>query len=425
MLALVDGDNFFVSCERRRAPSLMGKPIVVLSNNDGCIISRSNEVKRLGVKMGAPYFKVKHLLQQNKVHVFSCHFEYYAIVSRQLKEALLQFSPSVEIYSVDEAFVDLTGFERRNLKCYGEQMAVSILKDCQVPVSIGIAPSKTLAKVAAEFAKKENNNTPQDKVFYLPDYDTAKPYLDLLPIGDVWGIGWKLAPQLKNIGIHTAKQLAEMDTTYLAKRFGSLLARTQVELRGIPCYTVDSSHQPRKSLMFSRSFSSPVTQYKEMRQVLSVYTAKAAEKLRYDNMYAGHIGIDIMTSRFAGDSERLRRYGSIALDTPSNCTHVLTKFVHTILEQIFVPHYAYKKACVYLSDLSLEEGYQYNLFESCEKNKTLMTTLDNINQQFGRGSLRYAAEGFKRPWQSRREHSNSLTPDNNEPFKSMDGLRFL
>lgn len=422
MIGLIDGDNFFVSCERVRDPSLLNKPVVVLSNNDGCVISRSNEVKALGVKMGEPYFKVKRLLEQHHVHVFSSSFQHYAELSRQLTTQLRSFSPRVEVYSVDEAFIELTGFERRNLTDYSRQMAQSILDTCRIPVSIGIAPTKTLAKAAAEFAKKQPKN---QHILVFDNAVQAQAYLSELPIGDVWGVGWKLQAKLEQMGIHTAKSLVEASSTQILKRFGTMLARTQAELQGIKCYDVITEQAQRKSLMFSRSFSSPVTQYKDMRQVLSLYTAKAAEKLRHDSMCAGYIGVEIMTSRFVSEEHHMRQYLGLNLSAPSDCTHTLNKLAQEILKQIFISNYPYKKACLYLGNLVPVEGRQQSLFESVEvqhKNTALMETLDTINEQFGRGSLRYAGEGFERPWQSRREHAEQ---QESEPYKSLEGLRFL
>lgn len=434
LFALIDCDNFFVSCERLLDSSLNNQPVIVLSNNDGCIISRSKEAKALGIKMGEPYHFVKKLVQQNKVHVFSGHFHHYTQVSRQVINTLKSFSPNVEVYSVDEAFLDLSGFQKRDLTAYGFSMYQSILDNVGVPVSIGIASNKTLCKIAVHWAKQNQlkvlnwqNLTPIEK--------TEK--LKQTPIDEIWGVGFRLNHRLKKMGILTAYDLTQANDKQLINQFGSMLGRTLFELRGVHCIPLETEHKLRKSMIFSRSFGQAVYSYQQMQEVITTYTSRVCEKLRKENLCTQAIGISIKTSKFRPNETQYKNFAQYRLPQASCNTAELNQISLELLETIFKPNIAYRKAGIYLWGLVPNNEIQLNLFSQAaslksdlSKGSRLMQSLDAINHRFGTGKLHFASEGFEHDWQVKKafnqhpQHNNTSKREQ-ELFMSTEGLRFL
>ena len=412
--ALVDCNCFFVSCERIKRPELNGRPVVVLSNNDGVIISVSPEAKALGLKGGIPYFKVKPIVQQHQVEVCSPDFHHYAALSKQVTDILANdFSPDVEIYSIDEAFLDLSGFSRRDLTQYGHHMRATILNKTQVPVSIGIAESKTLAKLSTGLAKRSAKAQGVVNLYQSPYRDFA---LESTPIEDVWGIGWRLSAQLRQCGIETAWDLAHRDPHWIHDRFSVLVSKTVAELQGIACLPIGSQDRPPKSMVFSRSFGTLVTDYTVMQHAVAAYCRKICEKLRVQSMVAQDITVSIRTNKFRTHMPQYRNAATIRLAQASDITAEITQAALNGLAQIYRSGYGYYKAGIMLHGLSCKDGMQLNLFEMTPQRQawtTLMPTTDTINRRWGNGSVFYGAEGVNSgQWQmSHKFKSSGKTPN--------------
>lgn len=402
MFGLLDGNNFFVSCERVFRPDLSAKPVVVLSNNDGCIIARSQEVKDLGIKMGVPFFKVKRTLEQHDVKVFSSNFSLYADMSHRMMSLIESFVPAVEIYSIDEAFLDLS--EIPNLQETAKEIRHQVLKYLGLPTCIGVAPTKTLAKIANHLAKKDPSykglcilNTPQK-------IDSALKALD---ISDVWGVGYRLAGQLRSYGIYSAWNLKNVDPKWMRRHFTVVGERMILELRGIPCSKIEEEREGRHSIQVSRSFSHKITDFQEMRQAVATYATRLGEKLRQHNLKARLIGVSIRTSFFNPQEKNHRQH--ILLTAPSgiNDDINLIKVATEGLKQIFRPGYPYYKAALLALDLIPENPTQLLLFD-CEpspspRHAALFEVVDTLNQRYGRGTVHSAACGKKLTWKDRKE----------------------
>jgi DNA polymerase V len=403
IFALVDCNNFYASCERIFNPSLEGKPIVVLSNNDGCIIARSNEAKALGIRMGEPVFKARHLIEQHQVTVFSANFTLYGDISHRVMSTLATFVPEMEVYSVDEAFLDLTGFELHNLDTYGRKIRETVLKWAKVPVSIGIAETKTLAKIAGEIAK----TSPKTKgVLDLTRSRHQDRALSLIPVEDVWGVGRRYAEKLRSRRIFTALDLKKADDKWIMKYFPVPLMRTVQELRGVSCLPLEHSPPPKKGIMTSRSFGYPIEHYGELKQAVASYAARTGEKMRQDGLAAQHLMVFITTNRFRPDQPQYSNSTVVHLPVATNCTHELIHYATAGLAQIFKEDYLYKKAGVMALELVYADQIQRNLldFNDREKWDRLMHALDRVNADFGAGTLRYAAEGLEKRWKMKQEH---------------------
>lgn len=412
VFALVDCNNFFVSCERAVEPSLQGKPVVVLSNNDGCIISRSDEAKRLGIRMGEPYFKIRGELVRQRVQVFSSNFALYNAKSEQIIAILERFSPQLERYSIDEAFLQLQNIPTASLREYAAEIRSVVLRETGVPVSIGIAETKTLAKLANGIAKKAQRLQGILNLYRSTQLDMA---LSRIPVEQVWGIGRRLSGSLHGAKIFTARDLRDADDKWILRRYNIVLLKTVLELRGTSCFPIRETVPPRKSIMYSRSFGNLIETQSQMEEAISAFTARAAEKLREDNLVARHLGVYIRTSRFIPPEARFRNYGETFFPSPTDCTHDLIREALAIIRRIFREGYAYYKAMITLNDVSPVSERQMGLFETRDVNRlqTLMHTLDRINHTFGSGTLQYAAEGFEKPWVSKRENlSQRPSPPN-------------
>jgi len=414
IFALADCNNFYVSCERVFNPKLMGKPVIVLSNNDGCAVARSNEAKTLGIKMGAPYFKIKHVIDNKNIHVFLSNYALYGDMSNRVMQTLTMFTPEIEIYSIDEAFLDLTNFAFTDLTSYSRKILNKVKKDTGIPMSIGIATSKTLAKIANRIAKK---SLKAEGVLDLTLKKYQNKALEITPIEDVWGIGRRYAAYLKLRNIKTALDFKYADTHIIKQKMGLNGIRTQKELHGESCYPLDDSPSLRKSVSVSRSFKSPVTSLDDLSQALSSYISRGAVKLREQNNFAQRMTVYVMTNRFKSESFYYN-FRTQFLPTAINTTPELIKQGKIILKQIFKKNKQYTKAGVVFSKLRLGH-VQQDLFDTTDRTRTkkLMQTIDKINARMGRHCAKYAAVGLskKQPWEpSANYRSPAYTTDWNQ-----------
>ena len=410
--ALIDVNNFYVSCERVFDPKLEGKPVVVLSNNDGCAVARSNEVKELGVKMGQPWFQFKDQAKKHEVLVYSSNYTLYADMSSRVMNILSTFSPNQEVYSIDECFLDLTGF--RNLSNYGQNIKQTIKQWTGLPVCVGIGSSKTLAKLANHIAKKNkrfdgvcdlNSMTPYEQEYLFKNIE----------VGELWGIGRRLAPKLNSIKIRTVYDLKHASPTDLRNKFSVVMEKMIRELNGTACIELEEVSPPKKEIISSRSFGIKVTDLASLEEAVSLYMNRAAEKLRRQRSYAGEVHVFINTSRFNEPKENYANSIRIPLPTQTASTIVLTKAAVWGLRKIYRRGYKYQKAGVMLSGLVDAETRQTDLFGLVPKGYTsqaLMNVVDSINHRMGQGTVRLASEGFKKPWSMRRENkSRNYTTD--------------
>ncbi len=393
MLALVDCNNFYVSCERVFNPKLQGQPVVVLSNNDGCVVARSQEVKALGVPMGVPVFKIKDLIPQHNIQVFSSNYALYGDMSQRVMQTLNYLCPNLEVYSIDEAFLDFSGFQSDPLK-HGQVIRQTVQQWTGIPVSIGIASTKVLAKVANKLAKKSSG-------VWVLSPSTTNSALANLPVEDIWGISKRWGQRLRAINITTAAELQVANLSMIRQKFNVVMVRIVRELRGESCLPLESVINPQQSLVVSRSFGQPVTTLTELKQAVATYISRAAEKLRNKDLTTTHVTVFARTNRFQENYESPS--AGLTLLKPSNYTGRLLEVALRLTESIFQPGRAYKKAGVILQGLSPGQAVQQTLFDplSDEKQDALMTTLDQINQRFGRNTLRYGAMGVKQHWAMR------------------------
>jgi DNA polymerase V len=407
LFALVDCNNFYASCEKLFAPELAGVPVVVLSNNDGCVVARSAEVKALGIPMGGPWFKISNLARQYGIVAFSSNYALYADMSNRVVEVLRQFSPDIEVYSIDESFLDLTGFEPTELAGYGRQIRKRVQQWLGLSVCVGIAPTKTLAKLANHCAKKSLAGT--DGVCDLtrlsaPEREALFARID---VGEVWGVGRKLAPRLHAAGIRTVSDLCRADAKTLRSRFSVVLERTLRELRGTSCLALEEIAPDRQQIICSRSFGERIFDLEELREAVTNHVCRAAEKLRQQDALAAALTVSIRTSPFAHPESRYQKALSVPLPEASADSRLLTRCALLTLQQIFRPGFAYQKAGVMLSAIQPRQLYQASLFSSSAKNgddSHLMQALDGINARWGRGTLRLASEGVNRKWQMKQSH---------------------
>lgn len=397
MFALVDCNNFYASCERLFRPDLIGRPIVVLSNNDGNIVARSREAKALGIPMGAPFFKVRPLITSHRVVVFSSNYTFYGDISQRVMEVLSAFAPRIEIYSIDEAFLDLTGFSPEQLSREMEFLKERVERWTGIAVSIGVARTKTLAKVANEIAKKRNG------LRVLADRADENATLAALPVGDVWGIGPRLAPQLCSLGVTTAGALADSDPTWVRKTFNVVVERTARELAGMSCLSLEDAPPPRKSLMVSRSFGTKLTALRDVEEAVAAHAARAAEKLRAMELETSHVAVFIMTNPFSVTDPQWSGQGGTALPIGSADMIELTETALHVLRRIWRHGYAYQKAGILLTNLTPAGAGQPSLFSAAlgPERKKLMAAIDAINADYGRDTIRLAATGMRRAWTMR------------------------
>lgn len=403
MYALADVNSFYASCETLWRPDLRGRPVVVLSNNDGCVVARSKEAKALGLKMGEPYFKIKREFESVGGIAFSSNYELYADMSQRVMAVLEEMAPRVEIYSIDESFMDLTGVRNCiDLETFGRQVRAKVLRDTGLTVGVGIAQTKTLAKLA-NFAAKKWDKT--GGVVDLSNEGRQRKLMDLLPVNEVWGIGRRISKKLNMMGIETALQLADASTTMIRKHFSVVIERTVRELRGQPCLELEEFAPTKQQIICSRSFGDRITEYNQMHQAICMYATRAAEKLREERQYCRHVSAWLKTSPFAINEEYYGNTASIKLSTPTQDTRDIIAAAMRCLDAIWQPSHRYQKGGVMLQDFFSQGVAQLDLFDECQprhNSERLMRVLDHINNS-GKGKLFFAGQGAQQMWSMKRE----------------------
>ena len=396
MYGIIDCDNCYVSCERVFRPDLNGKPVVVLSNNDGCIVARSNEAKKLGIKSGLPYFQLQQQFPDQKIAVFSSNYELYGELTARVVAIIRQEAPQYFRYSIDECFVWLDGMEHVDLKLWGENLHRRIKRCVGVPVSVGLAPNKTLAKMASHFAKKH----PGYRHCCLIDSDEKRiKALKLFPVEDVWGIGRRYAAKLDALGIHTAYEFASMSEASLNASFNNVvISRTWAELNGIDCVP-NEAMAAKKSICTSRSFNGMVSDLDTIKIHVANYAARCAEKLRQQDTVASIVGVFLNTNYFRDDLPQYWQFKEVSLPTATNSTTTIVKAAHGVLDDIFRQGYQYKKAGVIVMGIAPTSPIQLNLFdinaERFEKLKSLDKVIDRINKVNGTETVILAAQQYR------------------------------
>ena len=397
--ALVDCNNFYASCERVFNPLLANKPIVVLSNNDGCIVSRSGEAKSLGIGMGAPVFECEDLIKKHDIQVFSSNYTLYGDMSARVMTALEHFCPNVEVYSIDEAFLCFTGFWQ-DLHEYGVKIRKSVKQWTGIPVSIGIGPTKTLAKIANKLAKKLRCG-----VFNLSERSPSQidHILSRIPVSDIWGIGGSYTRKLQKIGIYTALDFKHAPDRWVQKHMTIVGLRTVYELRGISCLRLEEKTDPKKNICSSRTFGKPVESAVDMHEAVASYAATAGAKLRSQRSAAKSMVVFISTNRHRENEPQYRNAAVYNFAVPTSSTPELVTGARIALRSILRSGYRYRKAGVLLMGLLPEHHVQFNLFTPPRsiQSHQLMRTFDRLNHKYGRRTLFVAATGMEQSWQTK------------------------
>ena len=400
MIALADCNNFYASCERVFNPGLKNKPIVVLSNNDGCIIARSNEAKSLGIKMGEPVFKARDVIKKNNVYVFSTNFALYGDMSSRVMSLLDDMSPEIEIYSIDEAFMNFEGI--KDQLGIASHIRRTIKKSTGIPISIGIAKTKTLAKVANYIAKRR---TKRD-VCLLTGQDNILKTLKCLPISKIWGIGSKYSRILNSYNIKTAYDFIQLNEEWVLKKMTIMGLRIQNELKGKPCFSIEKSPSYKKNICTSRSFDGTVEELQLIQEAITTHAVRCAEKLRAEKSCARYVSVVLKTNPFDTLGEYYSGYRSIALSIPTNDTLKIVRSANIILKSIYRKGLTYKKTGVIVGDIIPEDQVQLNLFDT-EKDhisrKNLYGALDRVNQKMGRDKIQILGQGIKKRWGVKRQ----------------------
>ncbi|HBM3036394.1 Y-family DNA polymerase [Klebsiella oxytoca] len=404
MFALCDVNSFYASCETVFRPDLKGRPVVVLSNNDGCVIARSAEAKPF-VKMGEPYFKQKDVFRRHGIIAFSSNYELYADMSNRVMTTLEELSPRCEIYSIDEAFCDLAGVRNcRDLTDFGREIRETVLRRTHLTVGVGIAQTKTLAKLANHAAKQWQRQT--GGVVDLSNLERQRKLMSLLPVEEVWGVGLRISKKLEYMGIDTVLKLADTDIRFIRKHFNVVLERTVRELRGEPCIGLEEFAPVKQEIVCSRSFGGRITEYHEMRQAICSYASRAAEKLRGEHQYCRFISAFVKTSPFALNEPYYGNSASVKLLTPTQDSRDIIEAATKCLDAIWKDGQRYQKAGVMLGDFYSQGVAQLNLFDDNaprQNSEKLMEVLDHLNAKDGRGTLYFAGQGIQTAWQMKRE----------------------
>lgn len=413
MYALADCNNFYVSCERLFNPSLINKPVLVLSSNDGCVIARSNEVKALGIKMGQPFFQIRQLVEWNNITIFSTNFMLYGDISRRVMRILQEFAPSTEIYSIDEAFMDLSGIETEKLKQIGEDLALKVKRSTGIPLSIGVSPTKTLAKIASKLAKQYPKLNSCCLMYQKQDIEKV---LSTYPIGDVWGIGRRSAKKLEAKGVLTALAFTRLPKEVVNREMGVVGVRTWYELQGTPCISFEDQPTDKKQISTSRSFATDIFDYEELHSSVIKFATMCTEKLRKQDCVCGEVRVYLNTNRFNENITQHFENRVIKLEEPTNSSILIAKAVSKGLKEIYRKETGYKKAGVILSDIDKSSNQLRSLFtqEESDKQSKLMGVLDIINKEHGRDTI-YIASQSSEPIRLSREHlSQNFTTNWNE-----------
>lgn len=401
MFGLCDCNCFYVSCERVFDPSLEGKPVVVLSNNDGCIVARSPEAKALGIPMGAPYHKHKAVLQNAGVIALSSNYELYGDLSHRVYDVLFASVPDVEIYSIDECFLDLSGFAHLGtdgLMEFCSQLREKVLKWTGIPTGIGIASTKTLSKVANRVAKKSTSGVAE-----LITDDIRDRVLSNIEIEDIWGINKRLGVRLRSHGIMTAAELRDANESLIKQIMGIVGVRIMHELRGLSCLPLEAIAPPQKNMICSRSFGKPVTTIAQMHEAIAHHAARAAAKLRHRGLRASVLGVFLTTNRFKPNDLQYSNSICLSLPTATNSSQVLIRYAKLCMTSIFRDGFSYKKCGVSLNDLSSVDAVQLDLLSVAvdRHDEKLMSVIDALNTRYGSGTIRFASEGMRQDWKMR------------------------
>lgn len=407
MIALADCNNFYASCERVFDPSLIGKPVVVLSNNDGCVIARSNEAKALGIKMGEPAFKIKDLIEKHGVAVFSSNYTLYGDMSQRVMNTLASFTPDIEIYSIDEAFLGLHGFRYEDLMDYARHIRRTTMRNTGIPISLGIAATKTLAKVANHIAKKQAQH---QGVYMIATEEQRVEALKGFEIGEVWGIGRQYGKFLSRYGVNTAYDFTRMPAGWVKQHMSVVGLRTQKELLGIPCIDLEHSAPPKKAIATTRSFGEMQTDIGYLSEAVASFAASCASKLRKQQSVAQVVMVFAHTNYFRDDLPQYSASKAITLPVPTSSSIELVHYALTALRSIYKPGFRYKKAGVIVSGISTSQHIQTSLFDNIdrEKHNRLMATMDRLNDKYGRHMVRIAAQGTGRKWKLRQERISPM-----------------
>ena len=412
-IALIDCNNFYASCERIFNPKLIRTPIVVLSNNDGCIITRSAEAKQLGIKMGEPYFKAKKIIDKNNVKVFSSNYSLYGDISQRVMEILARFAVDVEIYSIDEAFLGLNGFENYELDTYCRHIKRIIKQWVGIPVSIGVSSTKTLSKIANNLAKKNKN---YEGVCILKSWFDINEALILTPIEEVWGIGRRLSTFLKKYSVNTAHDFVKLDKGWIRKNMGVVGEKTFLELCGVSCIELDLISSDKKSCCVSRSFRKPISKIHDLEESVSSYGTRVSEKIREEGLVAESMSIFVLTNYFNRREKQYSNSIKLQLPYPTNNSMKIVKRSLDGLRKIYREGYRYKKAGVILYGLTRSNQTKSLLDYDREGSDSIMNTMDRINERYGSSTIRLASEGIEKTWSMKRKN---LSPSYTTKFDEL------
>lgn len=395
---LADCNNFYVSCERVFDPLLENRPVIVLSNNDGCVISRSNEAKALEIPMGAPYYQQKEIIEKNNIAVFSSNYQFYGDMSDRIMESLAMLTPKLEIYSIDEAFIRLDNFSEESIFEDVLSMREKIIRWTGVPMSFGIAPTKTLSKIANHVAKKKTS----EGVFDISEENVRDQIMKDLPVEEIWGISRKWGEKLRYLGISTALDLKNANAKFVRKHMSVVLERMIYELRGTPCLDIETV-PPKKNIMSSKSFGCPVYDIEPILEALSSYAARACEKLRNQNSKANGIYIFIKTNPFQSNKPQYKNGYAFSFDLPTSDTRIIVAEAKRLMMRLYRKGYQYHKCGIMLLDLVSEDYKQGHFFSSSDSKKQegFMRTVDNLNNSMGPQTLFYLSQGTKKNWKMR------------------------
>ena len=414
MFALADCNNFFASCERVFRPDLQGKPVIVLSNNDGCAVARSNEAKALGIKMGDPYFKIRHIVERHGVAVFSGNMALYGDMSQRVRWVLEEFAPAVEVYSIDEAFLDLRGMQGIDFDSYAKRISAECWRQTSIPVSVGVAPSKTLAKIASKLCKQYPKlrggcymHRPQD----------IEKVLRKFPVEDVWGIGRRSSAKLHSIGVRTAWDYAELPENTVSRMFGVTGLRTWRELHGQPCIEFEDGFEAKQSICVSRSFAKEISNVEELAEQVANFASSLAEKLRQQRSVVAEMAVFAYTNRFKDNMPQTYANSIVCFEQPVNDQRTIVAKAVAAVHEAYRSGYAYKKAGVVATRIVQESDVVHSLFEDTEvleREHRITTALDVINGTYGRGTVKLAAQGsgkIKSSSESQSPHYTTLWSD--------------
>lgn len=421
MFALADVNSFYASCETVFRPDLKGKPVVVLSNNDGCVIARSAEAKRLGIKMGEPFFKMRALFERNNIITFSSNYALYADMSSRVMTVLEEMAPAVEVYSIDEAFINLQGVSNcQNLEDFGREVRAKVLKWTGLTVGVGIGPTKTLAKLANHAAKKW---TKTGGVVDLSLVARQRKLMNLVEVADVWGVGRRISKKLNDLGIQTALQLADAPTPLIRKHFNIVLERTVRELRGEPCLELEEFAPTKQQIVCSRSFGDRVSEYDLMREAICSHAVRAAEKLRGERQYCRHISAFVKTSPFAVNEVYFGKTAGTKLQIPTQDSRDIVAAATQCLDAIWQDGHRFQKCGVMLGDFYSQGVAQLGLFDENRprsNSEQLMAVLDGINHS-GKGRVWFAGQGIQKSWEMKRQ---MLSPAYTTRFSDLMRVEF-